>query len=363
MTVRLVLLGLCALSLGAGPAHAQLRRHHAAAVTPAPRTPPQAAEIPPPSPPPGIAYQVRVEPDTVGIGVPFRVVVRVHAPAGAKVAFPLAPDSGGPVEPLDSRRLFALHDTGATVVAAVYRLAAWDLGHVPVSFGNIAVTDHDRTELVPLGTVGIVVAPTVPARGGARSPRPPRPFYPEARPWWIPWAVAGGVVAVLLIGWLVLRWWRRRSRRAPAPRSALGVAREELHHLDDLGLIEAGEWGRYRMLVVEVVRRYLARRLPTAPLSSTSAELVASLAGDTRVPIERLQTLLTETDLVKFAAYPLTRDAAQAASGAAEALMTDIDTAIVASEVAARDAAARQTSRAFEERRAARAAGHRGRAA
>jgi len=312
---------------------------------------------------PAIEYGVRIDPDTVVIGQPFRVVVRVRAPQSAHVTFPAGPDSGSAVEALDPRTVETRPDSLAVDATAIYRLAAWDLGRLPLALGGVLVQDHGITRTIPLGAASVLVTATVPARGTARSARPARPFYPDRAPWWWRWAIGGALLVALAIAWLVTRWWRRRSRRTLAPREALSIADQELTELDRLGLLEAGEWGRYLALVAEVVRSYLARRIPEAPLSYTTSELLAAIQRDVRVPIDRLRTLLTETDFVKFAGQAANTERARAAAGAARTLVTDVDAAIVAADVAARDAAARQVAREFEERRTARATGSRGRAA
>jgi hypothetical protein len=147
------------------------------------------------------------------------------------------------------------------------------------------------------------------------------------------------------------------------PAGPLATAERELAELDQLRLIDAGEWGRYVTLVVDVVRRFLAKRLTHAPLSSTTSELLAALHDDARVPLDRLRALLAQVDLVKFAGQHMSADAVASTSRTAQVLMSDIDTSVTAAAAAAREAAARQTSREFEERRTARARGSRGRAA
>ena len=223
--------------------------------------------------------------------------------------------------------------------------------------------DRGGEHAIALGPLSVVVAATVPPRGAARMPRPARAYYPDREPWWWRWALAGAAAAVLLIGWLVVRWLRRRARRPVASLGPLATAERELGDLDHLGLVEAGEWGRYVTLIAEVVRRFLARRLPDAPLSSTTSELVTALHDDARVPLDRLRALLVQIDLVKFAGQHMSAETVTETSRAAHVLMSDIDTAVTAAAAAAREAAARQTSREFEERRTARAIGSKGRAA
>jgi hypothetical protein len=337
------------------PARALAARSHA----------PQSAAVGATAPPSiaHVEYGVRIEPDTVTVGLPFRVVVRVRAPQGARVTFPTGPDSGGTVEALDPRTVAALGDSLATDVTATYRLAAWDVGRLPLAFGGVVVQDHDASRTISLGGLSIVVAPTVPSGGKTRVVKPARPLYPDRAAWWWPGAIAAAALAALGIGWLLVRWWRRRARRVVAPVGALGVAERELADIDHLGLVEAGESGRYVALIAEVVRSYLARRIPGAPLSSTTGELLAALESDTRIPIDRVRALLTETDFIKFADQHIGSERVRAAVGTARTLVADIDAAIAAADVAAHDAAARQTAREFEQRRAARATGSRGQAA
>ena len=57
---------------------------------------------------------VRVQPETVTVGEPFRVIVRVRAQRGARIEFPLGPDTTGAVQSLDTRVVTDAPDTTAT---------------------------------------------------------------------------------------------------------------------------------------------------------------------------------------------------------------------------------------------------------
>ena len=62
-------------------------------------------------------------------------------------------------------------------------------------------------------------------------------------------------------------------------KGALADAKRDFARIDELALIDAGERGRYVALNVDVLREYLAARIPEAALSLTSTELLAVLAG------------------------------------------------------------------------------------
>src|SRR5579862_9972179 len=82
---------------------------------------------------------VRITPDTVTVGQPFQVLVRVRAPRGARIDFSLGPDSTGAVQALDTRRIVDSPDTTGTEAMATYRLAAWDVGEQAIVIPNAIV--------------------------------------------------------------------------------------------------------------------------------------------------------------------------------------------------------------------------------
>jgi hypothetical protein len=137
--------------------------------------------------------------------------------------------------------------------------------------------------------------------------------------------MAGAMLTVVLVLWLVARWWRGRPRIAEGQADPLAVALHAFSALERLGLPDAGERGRYVALVIEIVRTYLARRLPAASLSHTSAEVLEMVRDDPRLPIERLRHLLADSDLVKFAHRQVSTDQARMFAAAARALVTEID--------------------------------------
>jgi len=188
-----------------------------------------------------------------------------------------------------------------------------------------------------------------------KSARPPIPDAPSILIKWWPWLVAAAVV-LALIGWLLSRWWmRKRGRRAVD--DPYGRAMRELDRLEKLGLIEAGEHGRLVALAADVVREYLAARMPEAARSLTSTEVRHALAEREEVPHERLAALFDFADLVKFAAARIGADAARQALAEARGVIGDVEQAVKAreereaAEAAARDKRERDEARRYEDER------------
>lgn len=273
---------------------------------------------------------VSVKPDTVTVGDPFRVRVRIQAPAGTVVTFPTGPDTSGTVSARDPRHVdTTTAPDGMVDVTATYTLTAWDIDTQPLRFGDVQLNVGGADRRVPLGGYTIYVRSVLPADTTLRKPKPPRAPLPDTsslliRYW--PW-ILGILAALGLIGWAIYRWWRNRRTTKPAD-DAYARALAEFARLERMGLIEAGERGRLVALAADVVRDYLSARIVPVAASLTSMELLETLAGHAELPHDRLAALLEHADLVKFAALPVNADMGRAVFAEARALVDEIERAV-----------------------------------
>lgn len=256
---------------------------------------------------PGQTIQVQrgvvVEPDTVRVGDPFRVVVRVRAPLGSDIEFPAGPDTSQKVEPLDPVAIAAGTDSSYNEQTATYRLAAWDIGRRMLRFPAVVVRSGNSERTVELAAdLSVEVISVLPADSAQQVPKGTRDLFTFGPPWWL-WLIVALVVAgiVALLWW----WWHRRKTAQPEVLDPYQEAVRELSRIEGLGLLGAGESGQYVSLHAEVLRNYLSRVFPEARLSLTTTELVHALRGEGRAPVSRMQKLLHEVDLIKFAAQSL----------------------------------------------------------
>jgi hypothetical protein len=252
---------------------------------------------------------VVVAPDTVRVGDPFRVTVGVRAPLGATIEFSRTIDSASAVQSIDPVAVRTSPDTTAMEQYADYRVAAWDVGVQRIHVEDAIVRYNGAERRVPL--VGSVFVKSVlPIDTAQRLPKPPRDVF-EANPfpWWLVALLAAAAIAIGLLIW----WWIRRRRR-PAPVVVVDPferAVAEFQRIEGLGLLDAGERGRYVTLTVEVLRDYLAARYAEADLSLTSTELQRTVRTMPYVPTDRLTRLLTDADLIKFARRPVSTERAR----------------------------------------------------
>jgi hypothetical protein len=274
-----------------------------------------------------VSLGVAVVPETVTVGDPFRVVVRVRAPRGSTLLFPSAPDSGTGVEALDPVQVVPSSDTSAVEQTATYRMAAWDVGALAIRLPEVVLRDASGEQRLPVGArLRVHVSSVLPADSSERVPTPARALYEFGPPWW--WWLLVGLAAMGVVG--LLWWlWRRRRRVVPVPiLTPREEAETEFVRIEALELVASGERGLHVSLMVDVVRGYLWRVLPRAAASLTTSELLQQLRGDARLPLARLSRLLHDVDLVKFAAAPIDAAHATAAGEEAKALVVVMDAAL-----------------------------------
>jgi hypothetical protein len=264
---------------------------------------------------------VTIAPDSVRIGDPFRVTVGIRAPKGATIVFPRATDSTSTVQSLDPVVVRTSADTNAVEQYADYRVAAWDVGGQEVHLEDVIVRLNGLERHVSLAGNKVFVNSVLPQDSAQRVPKPPRALFESSMfPWWM-WALIA--VAIAAIG-LLLWWWLRRRRKATPPVvvDPYVHAINEFQRIEALGLVDAGERGRYVTLMLEVVRDYLAARYAAeAALSLTSTELQRSTMHLPHLPQERLTRVLTESDLIKFARRPVSGDRARELGREAHAIV------------------------------------------
>jgi hypothetical protein len=247
---------------------------------------------------------VSVRPDTVTVGEHFVVQVRVRAPKGAEIGFPVGPDSGLAVEAVDPKREQGSADTTAADRTAIYGLVAWAVGAQHVTLGSLVVSAAGTDRRYAIPNIAVMVKSVRPGDSTGRVPRPARDVMAAPPVLW-PWIVGALLLAALAL-WMLRRRLRRRTMPTHPGKGALADAKRDFARIEQLDLLAAGERGRYVALHIDVLREYLAARIPEAALSLTSTELLAVLSADAPVPLPRLVPVLAAADLIKYADRPVT---------------------------------------------------------
>jgi len=264
----------------------------------------------------------KVSPDTVIIGQPFNLFVKVLAPKGVRFEFPAGPDTTtqNGVRPVELRGEKIVSMLGDTAVA-LYHLVAWDVGVQPLRIPDVRVTFGGEERRPPLGGASVFVKSVLPADTSLRVPKPPRPLIVLPVFNWWPWlALLAAIIAAVLLWWA----WRRFRDRPQAPVDPYARAQGEFERIERMGLLEAGRGREYLALIVDVAREYVAARVPGVRRSDTTSELVHAMQPRDGAEAD-LPRLLERADLVKFARADVTRDEAREAGLAMRAIVDHIE--------------------------------------
>lgn len=274
---------------------------------------------------------VRVSPDTVTVGGHFTAVIRVRAPLGATIRFPQTGDSAAPPTStgiVGRPAIAPVEDSAATMMSAAYRLAAWDVGQQPLGIGDIVIIAGTDTGYVSLAGRSVFVRSVLPGDSALRVPRPPRPAI-ELLPFnWLPIIIAALALAAAVAAWRLWIWLRRRRN---APLDPYRAAQREFARIEAMELIGGGEPGTHAALMSDVVREYLARRVPRIERSHTSSELIAR-SWEIRPAVDGLGDLLWRSDLVKFANIAIDGDEAGRIGSLARGIVRSVEEFVVDAE-------------------------------
>ncbi len=296
------------------------------------------AQVPQPELPVQMGY--RVLPDTVLIGQPFNLFIKVLAPKGVRFEFPLGPDTTtqNGVRPIELRGEKVVSMLGDTAVA-LYHLVAWDIGTQPLRFPDVRVTFEGKERRPSLGGASVFVKSVLPADTSLRVPKPARPLIVlRVFNWWLLVAALAAAIAAALLWWA----WRRYRNRPKAPIDPYVRAQQEFARIEARRLLDVGRSAEYFAAMVDVTREYLAARVPGVRRSDTTSELLRAMKPRDGVEVA-LPRLLEQADLVKFARAEPSREEARDAGRTLRAIVDHVEARVNPdSEIARRMASAKE---------------------
>jgi len=285
----------------------------------------------------------RVRPDTVLIAQPFDVLIKVLAPKGVRFEFPTGPDTAiqNGVRPIELHGEKIVSMLGDTAVA-LYRLVAWDVGRQPLRLPDVRVTLEGQQRTLPLSTASVFVKSVLPADTSLRVPKPARPLIVLPVINWLKWLALLALAIAIVVGWWI---WRRYRNRPKPPIDPYVRAQQEFERIESSRLLETDP-PEYVAAMTDVVREYLAARVPGVRRSNTSGELIRAMGTRDGVEAE-LPDILARADLIKFAQGDIGAEEARMAGVKLKAVVDHVEARLnPESEVAKRIAGAKERAAA-----------------
>ncbi len=271
-----------------------------------------------------VVVRSRVEPQSVGVGTPFRYFIRVESREEAEIILPLLVDQIGPFLIRDYGTVQPQQEDGATVHEQWYDLVGYEVGHqlVPGPVVAYRIAGGGLEEIAVPETVVTVesLLPAVEQMAGIdiRDVRAPLGVPRATNPiWWVVAAVAAVVAALIAVA----VWWSRGGAQQVVPiRPAHEVALEQLRRLRTAKLLEEGRQPEYYVRLSGIVRSYVEHRFGVRAPEMTTEEFLLVAQSSRDLPTEhrsQLSGFLGEADLVKFARHVPTVEQGERAFDAA----------------------------------------------
>jgi LPXTG-motif cell wall-anchored protein len=282
-----------------------------------------------------MGYTVR--PDTVVIGQPFNLLIKIHAPKGVRFEFPAGPDTAmqNGVRPIELRGEKVVSLVADTAIG-LYHLVAWDIGTQPLRIADVHVAAEGVDRVAPLSGASVFVRSILPTDTALRVPKPPRPLIVLPVFNWWPWIALLGALLLAALGWWL---WRRYKNRPAVPVDPYVRAQREFARIEQQRLLEDGRAAEYFAAMVDVVREYLAARVPGVRRSDTSTELLRTMQPREGVEAE-LPALLDRADMVKFARAGISAQEAAPIRDTARAIVDHVEIRLNPESAVAKRAAA-----------------------
>ncbi|MFO0748390.1 MAG: RDD family protein [Myxococcota bacterium] len=323
-----------AMTLSALPARADDPTPAPAAADPTPPAPePEGRDIPASEAPVHVTARIAPMPGAVAgdmkLAQPQILEIVVTAPKDATLYPPYRPALGS----------FRVMETlqGSQKIDATTRTETWRFSIIPLRLGvekipkieipyKLADGGHGQVEtpIVRVRIIGFLENDQDPNPGGL-----PAPAAVIATNWALIWAlsIGGALVLAALLTFFVLKAMENRWKAlapAPPPRPANEVALERLDQIDRTSAAEL-DGGARLAATIDTLRAYLQGRYHIDALEMTTREVVKALVDadlKTIAPSE-IQTLLEDTDLVKFARLTPKEEDARATSPAVRRIVTE----------------------------------------
>ena len=263
--------------------------------------------------------QMRVQPQQAAVGDPIHLDVAIIAPAGSKITVPnpgnqigdlsVLEFQGGPTVPADTSPKPVVppgmirHD--ARIVVAAYKTGEYEVPALSVS-----VQSPDGKSLELKTQPGKFRIESILGKDDQNPKELKKQAEIQEPVRWIFWVALGLALFLLaaVAAWLLGRRKRKVPEIRPSPQiDPLAAAESELRDLAGRGLLEKGLLKPYYVALSEIIKRALDAGFEIPTREKTTSEIMDGLRAGSPAPkaetLDRIESLLVDCDLVKFAKY------------------------------------------------------------
>ena len=249
------------------------------------------------------------DPDTITIGDPVQLRLQIEADESLHIY--LDPMEVSKQEHLEVDKPQIKHirsegtPTGKARYEVTYPLRAFAIGTHTLSPITIKYAGADRDNGSIQTPAYLLEVQSVKPLGATEMKDVKGPW--SVSPDWFLYILAA-LLVIVIVGVLVFLYLWKRAKPVEvqsemvSQRQPHAIAYEQLNRIEGMNWVAQGEMKVYHTEISQVIRQYIAARYHIPALELTTQELLDRL-GSEDVPIELVQRLITNCDLVKFARY------------------------------------------------------------
>lgn len=257
---------------------------------------------------------VSLDTNAMLIGDHVGMTLKMSVPAGAGVFWPAIPDTIlGNIAVIGRGKIDTLltTDNKMMTLTQLFTLTCFDSGFYtipPIPFRYRVPPDTSLLETMsPLSMLSVhtVAVDTTKAIKPIYGPVKVPVTFREILPW-----LLGGIAIILVIAatvWYLIRRKKNKPILTFIPKVVLQPHEKALQQLEMLKakkLWQSGRFKEYHTELTDILRVYIEEKFKVPAMEQTTSEIVESLQDHTECPASprsRLQSLLVQADLVKFA--------------------------------------------------------------
>ncbi|MFA6455752.1 MAG: BatD family protein [Bacteroidota bacterium] len=258
-----------------------------------------------------VTVTASVDSQSVSLGDWIRYSVEVKHPASVAVTFPLQKDTIGSFDIVQQDSLIRSEQNGTTELKKNFVIAKYEAGNFTIQPFRVqyAGTDGKMVTAVSNPIPVEIRSVEIDTTQSIRDVKPPMtvPMSAEEIAMYV-----GIVLALAGLGYGLYYYMKKRKLAAgeieeeakpDIPPHVLALL--QLDELEAKRLWQAGEIKAYYSEATEIIRRYFELRYGIMALEMTSAEVMSQLDKFKmeKMTFSDIETLLTGSDLVKFAKY------------------------------------------------------------
>lgn len=242
------------------------------------------------------------------IGNPLTLRLSIAADNALQVSVPTLKDSLGKWEILQTSPVVKGNDKGKTLFSQNIVVTTWDSGRYEIPALSIFYVNGQDSQQIATNSIAIQVltveVDTTQAIKPIKAPLQTTYMWQEA----IPYLSIVAFLGLIVLAYFLYKKYKKRQKKTTIPLAPRPKALKLLETLQQMDLLEGQQMKEYYAQISYILRDYITKTQGFSAYEMVSDEVIAAISPKLAASeVTKLQSLLSRSDLVKFAKYAPTQ--------------------------------------------------------